>query len=44
MTEIPIDPHTRRVIVPSFEGLVNTVLATVRGWIAQHRVARSYAS
>jgi hypothetical protein len=40
MTEIPIDPHTRRVITPSFEGLVDTVLAGVRGWVAQRRAAR----
>ena len=44
MAEIPVDPQTRRVIAPSFEGLVDTVLATVRGWIAQRSAARSHAS
>ena len=44
MTEIPVDPQTRRVIAPSFEGLVDTMLATVRGWITQRRVTRSHAS
>ena len=39
MTEIPVDPHTRRVIAPSFEGLVSSVLAEVRRWTAQRRAA-----
>ena len=40
MTEIPIDPRTRRVIAPSFAGLVDTVLAGVSRWIAGRRAAR----
>jgi len=40
MTELPIDPHTRRAIVPSFKELVDTVLASLRGWTARRRAAR----
>jgi hypothetical protein len=41
MTEIPTDRQTRRVFAPSFEGLVNTVQAGVRGWTARRRAARA---
>ena len=41
MTDIPIDPGTRRVISPSFEGLVNTAYARVRGWTARRRAAQA---
>jgi galactokinase len=40
MTELPNDPHTRRVIAPFFGGPVNTMLAKVRDWTAQRRAAR----
>ena len=40
MTEIPIDPRTRRVIVPAFKDLVDAVLAGLRGWTARRRAAR----
>ena len=41
MTDIPIDPQTRRVIAPSFEGLVNAVQARVRAWTERRRAARA---
>jgi hypothetical protein len=41
MTEIPTDPQARRVILTSFEGLVNAVQASVRAWTARRRAARA---
>jgi hypothetical protein len=37
MSHMPIDPRTGQVIAPSFGGLVEAVLASLRHWNAQRR-------